>query len=277
MGNNNPDGTMKGCKMISQDKGLREGKAKGFTLIELLVVIAIIALLMGIMMPALQRVRKQARTVYCLSSLKQLGVAMTAYALDNEDYIPRALDNKVKWILAFIPYLGSEYKHVQDYREVDVYQCPSFPRQGVGQHGYSNGEQTVDYVVNAWDMRDPGFSAGNRGNQMDEPTKLSHVKSPAMRIYMADNSAGDWRPVVRNRYELDILSRFNYLDVWSSTHLPASERTTSGDNLTRRIAANRHRGDGCNNLFFDGHADWLHKTKNTARLWCGAEDPNPVN
>ena len=268
---------MKGSKMISQDKGHREGKAKGFTLIELLVVIAIIALLMGIMMPALQRVRKQARTVYCLSSLKQLGVAMTAYALDNEDYIPRALDHQVKWILAFIPYLGSEYKHVQDYREVDVYQCPSFPRQGVGQHGYSNGEQTVDYVVNAWDMRDPGFSAGDRGNQMDEPTKLSHVKSPAMRIYMADNSAGDWRPVVRNRYELDILSRFNYLDVWSSTHLPASERTNSGDNLTRRITANRHRGDGCNNLFFDGHADWLHKTKNTARLWCGAEDPNPVN
>jgi len=268
---------MKGSRMTSQDKGLAARRAKGFTLIELLVVIAIIALLMGIMMPALQRVRKQARTVYCLSSLKQLGIAMTAYALDNEDYIPRALDHKVKWILVFIPYLGSEYKHVQDYREVDVYQCPSFPRQGVGQYGHSNAEQTVDYVVNAWDMTDPGFSTGDRGNQMDEPTKLNHIKSPAMRIYMADNSAGEWRPVVRDRYELDILSRFNYLDVWSSTHLPASKRETKGNNLTRRIADDRHRGDGCNNLFFDGHADWLHKTKNTARLWCGSEDPSPIN
>jgi hypothetical protein len=45
------------------------------------------------LMPALQRVRKQARTVYCLSSLRQLGLAMHAYALDNEDYIPRALDH----------------------------------------------------------------------------------------------------------------------------------------------------------------------------------------
>ena len=79
------------------------------------------------------------------------------------------------------------------------------------------------------------------------------------------------------RYDLDILSRFNYLDVWSSTHLPASDHTTKGSNLTRRIAANRHRGDGCNNLFFDGHADWLHKTKNTARFWSGADDPNPIN
>lgn len=246
-------------------------KRRGFTLIELLVVIAIIALLMGILMPALQRVRKQARTVYCLSSLKQIGIAMTAYALDNDDYIPRALDHQVKWILEFIPYLGNEYKYINNYREVDVYQCPSFPRNGVGMNGYSNAEQTIDYVVNAWDMDDPGLTNGQQGNQKDEPSKLSEIKSPALRIYMADNEAGDWRPVVRDEYELDILSRFNILDVWSRTHLPAADQGSA--NLHRRVAQSRHRGDGCNNLFFDGHSDWLHKDKNTSRYWCGEELP----
>jgi prepilin-type N-terminal cleavage/methylation domain-containing protein len=58
-------------------------KSRAFTLIELLVVIAIIALLMSILMPALSRVRRQARTVTCLSKLKQWGLFFAMYAEDH--------------------------------------------------------------------------------------------------------------------------------------------------------------------------------------------------
>lgn len=63
-------------------------RSPAFTLIELLVVIAIIALLMSILMPCLQRVRKQARAVRCQGNLRQWGVVLTVYALDNNGLLP---------------------------------------------------------------------------------------------------------------------------------------------------------------------------------------------
>ncbi|HNS20372.1 MAG TPA: type II secretion system protein [Sedimentisphaerales bacterium] len=248
-------------------------KRRAFTLIELLVVIAVIALLMGILLPSLSRARKQAWGVCCLNNLKQIGIALHGYAQENNDYIPRALDNKVKWLLAFMPFLGEKYRYAQDYREVDVYQCPAFPRVGVGERNVSNAQQTVDYVVNAWDMDDPGLTTGNRGRQKDAPSKLGGIPRPSERIYLADNETGPWRPVILDRKDLDIASVFNLLDVWSNTHMPGSTQEGVGNNLTRRVAAERHRTRGCNNLFFDGHADWLSASENTSRYWCGVESP----
>ncbi|MHC4913309.1 MAG: type II secretion system protein, partial [Planctomycetota bacterium] len=59
-------------------------KRSGFTLVELLVVIAIIALLMSVLMPALARVRSQAKAVLCLSNMKQWGLAFSLYTGDND-------------------------------------------------------------------------------------------------------------------------------------------------------------------------------------------------
>ncbi|MBC8217615.1 MAG: prepilin-type N-terminal cleavage/methylation domain-containing protein [Planctomycetes bacterium] len=65
-------------------------KKKGFTLVELLVVIAIIALLMGILMPALARVRQIAYRLYCGTNLSGIGKAMLIYSNDYDDELPRA-------------------------------------------------------------------------------------------------------------------------------------------------------------------------------------------
>ncbi|MHC4556135.1 MAG: type II secretion system protein [Planctomycetota bacterium] len=60
-------------------------KSMGFTLIELLVVIAIIAILMAILMPALNRVREQGKRAVCLNNVKQLALAWVMYADENDD------------------------------------------------------------------------------------------------------------------------------------------------------------------------------------------------
>ena len=64
---------------------------EAFTLIELLVVIAIIALLMAILMPALQRVKKQAAAVACQSHLHQWGLIWAMYTQDHDGYFPTAV------------------------------------------------------------------------------------------------------------------------------------------------------------------------------------------
>ncbi len=72
-------------------------KRKGFTLVELLVVIAIIALLMGILMPALARVRQLAFRMTCGTNLSGIGKAMLIYANDYEDELPKAGGRNSAW------------------------------------------------------------------------------------------------------------------------------------------------------------------------------------
>lgn len=71
---------------------------RAFTLIELLVVVSIIALLLAILLPVLTNVKYAARTTQCASRLRQMGVGVTAYAVDNDQRYPHAMDETaIRW------------------------------------------------------------------------------------------------------------------------------------------------------------------------------------
>ncbi len=74
---------------LQSDRPRLSPRRTGFTLIELLVVVSIIALLIGLLLPALGKAREHSRAGVCMAHMKHLGYALAFYATDNEGYIPR--------------------------------------------------------------------------------------------------------------------------------------------------------------------------------------------
>jgi prepilin-type N-terminal cleavage/methylation domain-containing protein/prepilin-type processing-associated H-X9-DG protein len=117
-------------------------KKKSFTLIELLVVVAIIAVLVAMLLPALARTRVTARKTVCQSNLRQLGLATTAYRLENRDFFPSAFDNdEWRWMQQIAPYLGrksSDVRNIQD--EGWVATCPE-KKSAYAANAYRYGDE----------------------------------------------------------------------------------------------------------------------------------------
>ncbi len=223
-------------------------KPRGFTLIELLVVIAIIALLLAILMPALQRVKKQAQGVVCQNNLKQVGTAAFMYAEEYDQFVPRGLagGSGKAWFQLFMPLLAQK-PIGNDYRTVDIYRCPTYPDK----------EQTICYVVNGWDFDN---DRDMTGHEILVPSKLSECEQPSFTIFLADNEDGSWRHIIRKAND----PGNNRCDVWAPQHLPGRDETdvTRG----RRVAQARHR-KGANCLFLDWHVDLIDTEDHTIDMW----------
>ena len=222
---------------------------RGFTLIELLVVIAIIAILAGLLLPALAKAKQKGQATICLNDLKQVGLAMQMFADENDDMIPRGTaGNSPRWWMEFMPYLSKGGTEKDD-RNIQIFMCPSYPIP----KNTPNKRQVVTYVVNAFGFGSTSTCSGEiKASEDIGLSKISSFKSSSDSAYLLDNEdgidTGINRPIITSFQDF----RTDLNGVWLSSHLPYGSRGKILSNQ-RRIAANRHN-DGSNILFIDGHS-----------------------
>ena len=229
---------------------------KGFTLIELLVVIAIIAILAGMLLPALGKAKAKAKGIACINNLKQVGLAMLMYSDDNDGYIPRG--NGYPWFFVYMPFMP-EGGTDEDFRGVRIYKCPSYPNRNPRER------QIITYVINAWKFSSPTDMIGS---EQIGPSKITAFQMPSDTIHLGDNEDGSWRPIITGYQD----AQTDLNDVWAPTHLPYHERTGRLSS-ERRIAEKRHN-QGSNFVYLDGHAGYLRAQEIVTDLFREQRDPN---
>ncbi len=197
-----------------------------FTLVELLVVISIIGLLMGILLPSLTRARQLSKKVVCLSNMRQMGIALQSYVIDNGDRLPpsscHTTDPKEYW-------LSRLARHT---KETLLFRCPSDKAKTFIDWTRPLDDQPTDarwssYALNALlDPLCPLYSG--------QYNYVTTIKRPQFCVYVAE-SPSSWT---------------NY------DHIHPEQWFYNIQLAKGQIAWDRHSGKS-NYLFVDGHAETL--------------------
>ena len=248
---------------------------RGFTLIELLVVIAIIALLIGLLLPALGKAREAGRQVKCLSNQRQIGVALGLYSESYKSFIPReagvsetlvpggvpqvpawyvTASNRatvnISWAFSLRPFLDSRAISSQEDGGLDdkfvnapYYRDPSRPPDPHNIHYVNNGLRfrLVGGVPTATDESKP-------------PTPMFRYVRPSQTAYLTcftdDPNGVRWG----NNYSPNnsLLRISIFYDMWRRSTVDGSAGTND-PTTAQRVATKRH-GNGPNVVFMDTHA-----------------------
>ena len=224
-----------------------ERHAPAFTLIELLTVIAIIGILAAILIPTVGKVRDMARATQCSSNMRQIGMAVMAYANDNKNATPSGIGagglvngQPRSWYLQIGPYFGADYSSVDKTRNaLRILTCPASVRSLSGEldvpwNGFNDAHWPFisDFGFN-FAVNNPNYQGGRV-----ILTRFDQPRNPANTPLLAE-----------------MVYQNNFVAATFSAARPASDQAAFEAGQNQRFTQ-RHGGGG-NVLFFDAHVERL--------------------